>query len=72
MMVGRPGWTMVLVILGLPQQHQGSLLVHPPGLNPLDQSEEVFLILWIRNQHVVQFWEGASLVLHPVRLQTHR
>lgn len=47
----------VLVVL---QQHRRSLLVHPPGLNPLKKTEEVLLVSRDR--------EGTALVVHPVRL----
>lgn len=60
----------VLVVLSVCRQQGGSLLVHPPGLNSLNQTEEILLTFRNRTDHVVQIRKGAPLVLHPVRLQT--
>lgn len=48
----------------------GSLLIHPPGLNPLHQRQEVLLALRTCGQNMVQVGERTPLVVHPVGLQT--
>lgn len=67
--VGGGGWVQV-VILGVSYQQWGSLLVHPPGLNSLDQTEEILLTFRDWSNHISEIRKGGSLVLHPVRLQT--
>lgn len=61
-----------VLVLSVCRQQGGSLLVHPPGLNSLNQTEEILLTFRNRTDHVVQIRKGAPLVLHPVRLQTDR
>lgn len=64
----------VVVLIGWPvcQQQRGSLLIHPPGLNSLNQTEEILLTFRNRTNCIIQIRKGAPLVLHPVRLQTVR
>lgn len=71
MMEGGASRLCVRVLLTVPQQ-RSTLLIHPPGLDSLDQREEVLLTVRNRSEHVIQVWEGTPLVLHPVRLQTER
>lgn len=72
MMVGGASGLQVPTFIAGSQHHRSSLLVHPPGLDSLDQTEEVLLALRNQSHDIIQVWEGGSLVLHPVRLQTQR
>lgn len=49
---------------------RGSLLIHPPWLNPLHQRQEVILALRTGGENILQVGERTSLVIHPVGLQT--
>lgn len=69
-MVGGGGTSCFFIILTY--QQPGSLLIHSPGLDSLDQIEEVLLTLWNWSNHIIQISQGAPLVLHPVRLQRER
>lgn len=57
----------VMVVVSMCRQQRGSLFVHPPGLNSLNQPKEVLLTF---TSSFIQIWKGTPLVLHPVRLET--
>lgn len=61
-------WVIVIVVLCGWHQHWGSLLIHPPRLDSVDKTEEILLSVRKEPGHILQVWEGTTLVLHSVRL----
>lgn len=66
---------MMMMVVGgarFERLERSSLLIHSPGLNSLNQRQELILTFRRQTQNIIGVRKRAPLILHPVRLQSER